>query len=171
MIRTLLIASICLATFALADVEMIKIDEVGFLATGPAGLKIDGRAKTIDVKTEGETVVLRVPLDSLDTGIDLRNRHMKEKYLDTNRYPPAELRVARAMLKEGAGQTGKGTFSVHGTTQDVALQYDVVKSAQGLSVKGNFDINLKAHDILVPNYLGVTVKPDVKITAAFLVRP
>lgn len=171
MLRILLAASLCLAFVVQAEVGVLKVNAVNFLATGPAGFKINGQTDKLEVKSEGDSVVLRVPLDTVDTGIDLRNRHMKEKYLDTKSYSHAELKVARALLKEGAGQKGTGTFTVHGTSKEVALNYDVVKAGAGLEVKGNFDVNIKAHGIEVPNYLGITVKPDVKVSAAFLVNP
>jgi polyisoprenoid-binding protein YceI len=170
MLRILLAASLCLASVVLADLGVMKVDDVNFFATGPAGFKINGKTSALEVKSEGESVVLRVPLDTVDTGIDLRNRHMKEKYLDTKAFSHAELKVARALLKEGAGQNGTGTFTVHGISKNVALTYDVVKSGEGLQVKGTFDINIKAHGINIPSYLGVTVKPEVKVSAAFTVK-
>ena len=35
---------------------------------------------------------------SLDTGIDLRNKHMREKYLEVQKYPNAVLTVDRSTL-------------------------------------------------------------------------
>lgn len=171
MVRTILIAALCLASSALAGLGVNKVNEVGFVAVGPAGFKINGQTSALEVKEDGENVVLRVPLDSVDTGIELRNRHMKEKYIDTKSYPFAELKVARAALKEGAGQKTTGTFTVHGVSKEVNVAFDVQKSGGVLEVKGGFDINIKSHGIDVPNYMGITVKPDVKVSASFLVQP
>jgi polyisoprenoid-binding protein YceI len=171
MTRTLVAAAMCLAWYAFADVGLSKVNEVNFLAIGPAGFKINGQTTAMEVKAEGEAVVLRVPLDSVDTGIELRNKHMKEKYLDTKSFPFAELKVAKTLLKEGTGQKGTGTFTVHGQAKEVQVTYDVAKSGEGLEVKGSFDINIKQHGIDVPNYMGITVKPEVKVVAAFQVKP
>ncbi|MDP2272807.1 MAG: YceI family protein [Archangium sp.] len=171
MTRLLIALTLCLSTLSLADLGVVKVNDVSFLATGPAGLKIRGETKTLEVKNEGDVVVIKVALDSVDTGIGLRNQHMKEKYLQTGTFPTAELKVARSMLKEGPGQTGTALFSVHGVSKEVAVTYDVVKAGDGLEVKGHFDINIKSHNIDVPSYLGVTVKPEVKVTAAFVVKP
>lgn len=169
--RLLGVALLLVSVLAFGDVGLTQVNDVSFLATGPAGLKINGKTDKLEVKSEGDDVLLRVPLDTVDTGIDLRNRHMKEKYLDTKAHPFAELKVPKAMLKEGQGQKGSGTFTVHGTSKPVAVVYDVAKTGDGYSVKGEFDINIKAHGIEVPSYLGVTVKPDVKVVAAFAVKP
>jgi polyisoprenoid-binding protein YceI len=171
MTRIVLLGSLCLSTLALADLGIAKVNEVSFLATGPAGFKINGQTSSLEVKVDGEMVLLQVPLDTVDTGIELRNRHMKEKYLQTATFPKAELKVAKSLLKEGKGQKGTAHFVVHGEDKEVTVSYDVTKVGEGLEVKGSFDINLKQHGIDIPSYLGVTVKPDVKVTAAFVVKP
>src|SRR5208283_6245359 len=55
---------------------------VGFVASGPAGMKIEGTTSDLDLADQGETIVITVPLANLSTGIGLRDRHMKEKYLE-----------------------------------------------------------------------------------------
>ena len=44
-------------------------------------------------------VVITVPLANLSTGIGLRDHHMKEKYLEVQKYPSATLTIARSALK------------------------------------------------------------------------
>lgn len=171
MTRTIFFVACCVATSVFAGLGVNKVNEVGFVAVGPAGFKINGQTSALEVKEDGENVVLRVPMDSVDTGIELRNRHMKEKYVDTKAYPFAELKVARAALKEGSGQKTTGTFTVHGVSKEVSVAFDVQKAGAALEVKGAFDINIKSHGIDVPSYMGITVKPDVKVSASFLVQP
>jgi polyisoprenoid-binding protein YceI len=169
MLRTFLAALVLLATTALADLRVSKVNELQFNATGPAGLKIAGQTTKLEVTEAGDQVTLRVPLDTVDTGIELRNSHMKEKYLETGKFPVAELKVPRAALKEGAGQKTTGTFTVHGQAREVTVTYDVTRTADGLEVKASFDLNINNHGITVPSYLGVTVKPDMKVVASFVV--
>jgi hypothetical protein len=38
-------------------------------------------------------------------------------------------------------------------------------------VKGTFKVTIKAHHIDVPSELGITVKPEVKVAAALVVKP
>lgn len=166
-----LIVSVVFMLSSLAYADVVSVKDVSFLAVGPAGLKINGVSTSLETKEEGEFVVIRVPLDTLKTGIDLRDRHMKEKYLETQKYPHAELKVAKALLKPGAQQKGTGTFTVHGVSKAVDFVYDVTPAGDQINVQGSFDINLKQFGIEIPSYLGVTVKPDVKVAAQFAVKP
>src|SRR3989338_6695806 len=69
----------------------LKTSEAGdvrFLAVGkPSMLKIHGKGKILaaDFQLEKESLKgsAEVDLNSIDTGIALRNQHMKEKYLET----------------------------------------------------------------------------------------
>ena len=168
--RPIFLSLVCIFS-SLAHADVVSVKDVSFLAVGPAGLKINGVSTSLETKEEGEFVVFRVPLDTLETGISLRDRHMKEKYLETQKFSHAELKVSKALLKAGRQQKGTGTFTVHGVSKPIDFVYDVTADANGLSVQGTFDINIKQFGIEVPSYLGVTVKPDVKVAANFVVKP
>jgi 5,10-methylene-tetrahydrofolate dehydrogenase/methenyl tetrahydrofolate cyclohydrolase len=43
-----------------------------FLGKGPAGFKIEGKTKSVDVKDDGKALTVVVSLKDLETGIDLR---------------------------------------------------------------------------------------------------
>src|SRR5271154_5346796 len=57
--------------------------KVSFSCVGPGGLHIDGTGTTLQLQDKGDVLVLSVPLDSVTTGIGLRDTHMHEKYLET----------------------------------------------------------------------------------------
>ena len=145
---------------------------VQFFATGPAGLKIVGAAHDLDVQEDGEKLRVSVPLANLDTGIALRNKHMREKYLEVGKFPRADLSVSRADLRipAEAGETSgeaAATMLIHGIAKPVRFMYRVRRDGSGLHVTGSTRVNINEHGIAVPSYLGVTVKPDVDISAAF----
>jgi hypothetical protein len=60
---------------------------VSFQASGPAGMKIEGTTPDLTVADDGTNVVVTVPLGNLNTGIALRDHHMKEKYLEVPKFP------------------------------------------------------------------------------------
>jgi polyisoprenoid-binding protein YceI len=155
---------------ATAGVAQAKLSgsggEVSFTATGPAGLKIVGTTSQVAVKEDGANVVISVPLSAIDTGIALRNKHMKEKYLETDKYPNAELTVARSAVKEGSG-SAQGTMKLHGQSKPVSFNYNAKKAGEGFAVDGTVHLNMKEFGIEVPSYLGVTVKPEVDVAAKF----
>lgn len=145
---------------------------VAFHATGPAGLKIDGKTAELEVSDSDGKVKISVPLANLDTGISLRNRHMREKYLEVGKYPRAELVVERSALKlpaDGTEATGTATgqMTIHGQTKPVPFKYSARLSGGTYAVNGSAHINIKEFGIEVPSYLGVTVKPDVDIDVRF----
>ena len=62
---------------------------------GPAGLNIEGTTRELGISELDGEILFRVPLSGIDTGIGLRNRHMRG-YLDVASFPQAELRVLGA---------------------------------------------------------------------------
>jgi polyisoprenoid-binding protein YceI len=144
---------------------------VGFQASGPAGMTIEGRTSELAVSEGGGNVVVDVPLANLSTGIALRDHHMKEKYLEVAKFPSATLTIARTALKFPAGGSVAadipGSLKLHGQTRPVTLHYDAKSDAAGFAVQGRFRVNMNDFGISVPSYLGVTVKPDVDVSASF----
>jgi polyisoprenoid-binding protein YceI len=60
-------------------------------------------------------------------------------------------------------------LSLHGQTRPVTVHYSAKGDGAGMATQGRFHINMNEYGITVPSYLGVTVKPDVDVTAAFRV--
>jgi polyisoprenoid-binding protein YceI len=146
--------------------------KVSFQASGPAGLKIEGSTPELKVSDQDGNVSLEVPLGKLATGIELRDRHMKEKYLEVPKYPSTTLVVPRGALKlPPAGGSievdAPGTLTLHGKTRPVTVHYDAKADATGFAAHGKFRVNMGEYGITVPTYLGVTVKPEVDVSASF----
>jgi polyisoprenoid-binding protein YceI len=146
--------------------------KVSFVAAGPAGMKIEGSTNELSVAEQGGNIVVTVPLANLVTGIGLRDKHMKEKYLEVGKYPTAVLTVARSALKVPAnGETveadAQGSLQLHGQTKPVSVHYQSKGEAGGLPTRGSFHVNIKDFGMEIPSYLGVTVKPDIDVNASF----
>lgn len=180
MIRTLTAIfaplAILLSASAPADATLSSPADahVVFDAAGPAGMKIEGTTSDLAVADEAGNVVITVPLGNLTTGISLRDHHMREKYLEVPKYPAATLTIARTALhlpNPGDKTEGDapGSLGLHGQTRPVSVHYDVKAAGAGLSVHGAFRVNMNDFGITVPVYLGVTVKPDVDVSASFRV--
>jgi polyisoprenoid-binding protein YceI len=162
---------------ALAEAALSSATDkhVGFVASGPAGMKIEGATPDLDVAEQGENVVITVPLANLSTGIALRDRHMKEKYLEVQKYPSAMLSIGRGALRVPAGGDKvelevPSTLSLHGQVRPVTVHYEAKREGGTVVVsRGTFRINMNDFGIPVPSYLGVTVKPEVEVSANFRV--
>jgi polyisoprenoid-binding protein YceI len=141
-------------------------------ATGPAGMTIDGNTRDVAVSDDGTTVTIRVTLTTLDTGIALRNDHMRNKYLEVARFPDAVVTVPRTSLAipaEGQSRSADvtGTLALHGVSRPVTLHYVASAKAGTLTVKGSTSFNMNDYGISVPTYLGITVRPKVDIDVSF----
>jgi polyisoprenoid-binding protein YceI len=170
--KILLTLMMLLATPAFAQVERSGAASTTFFGKGPAGFKLEGKTEEVTLKDDGKTVSISVPLSTLKTGIDLRDRHMREKYLEVEKYPNAVLDVPWSAIQlpaEGqtTTQTVPGKMSLHGKTRDVSVTYTLKRTGDTYAATGSVPLNLKDFDINLPNYLGVTVKPDIETSTSF----
>jgi polyisoprenoid-binding protein YceI len=116
---------------------------------------------------------LAVDLATLDSGIGLRNTHMRDNYLEVGK---GEL-YARAVLSdivlegEAATVTGATTFTatllVHGTRKPVGGQVRIARSGSEVRGDASFPVNLPDFGIPEPRYLGVGVKDQVQVKVKF----
>lgn len=119
---------------------------------------------------------LAVDLRTLDTGIGLRNEHLRENYLEVEKGPGFEKATVSAIDVKGFSRDapeGKGSFegllTLHGVTRTVTGDVDVRHAGAGLRVKASFPVNLSDYSIRKPRYLGIGVKDIVQIEVAFAV--
>ncbi len=151
--------------------------KIEFLAIGrPAMIKIKGEGPgptgQFDLKKSGEDLKLNanliVDLDTLETGIGLRDRHMKEKYLETAKFKTATLKINQAPLPTSALQ-GTGNFSVPGTLtirgveKPVEISIKLETTGEKIKSQSAFKINLADFTIDIPKYAGITVANDVEV--------
>lgn len=171
--RSLLLALI-LSAPAFAGWASAGDATVSFNAVGPAGFKIDGKGDKLELTNDGTTLTVSVPLDSLDTGIDMRNRHMLED-LEAQKHPTVTLTVPLAALKapapgETASAEARGTFGLHGQTKELPFTYKASCGAETCDIEASASLNVKDFGVKIRSYLGITVKPDVKIGAKFRLK-
>ena len=161
------------AAFA-ADAKLARSGDaaVHFNASGPAGFKIVGTTSELNTDGDDNVVKIVVSLANLTTGIALRDKHMREKYLQVQTYPTATLEIPRAAIKfpaagtEAAGDA-QGTLTIHGQSRPTTAHYSARRNGDVFAVKGTMHVNIRDFGIDVPTYMGVTVKPDIDIDVQF----
>jgi polyisoprenoid-binding protein YceI len=166
-------AALTLTVGAAAHAGLSRIGDaqVQFTASGPAGMSIVGTTSELQVTETDNEVVVTVPLKNLDTKIDLRNKHMREKYLEIDKYPNAELRVAKDAITKGAtSRQANGLLTIHGKTKPTAFTYSSKADGAATGVSGSLRLNIKDFGITQPGYAGITVKPDVDVAVSFRVN-
>lgn len=149
-----------------------------FLAVGrPSALKINGKgegpAGSLSFKKAGENFVMSgeaiVDLSSFETGIGMRDRHMKETYLEVEKFKTAKLTlkdvaVPRAILEKGGEVKCKGNLDLHGKQRDVDVVMTLEKKDAMVGATSKFTIKLSDFAIAVPKYAGITVADEVTVT-------
>ena len=117
-----------------------------------------------------------VDLRTLDTGIGLRNEHLRETYLEVDKGPGYDAATISKIDLKGmnpAAPGGKGSFTgsltLHGVTKTVAGAVDVRQAGAGLRVSGSFPLSLSDYGIRAPRYLGIGVKDTVQVEVVLTV--
>ena len=118
---------------------------------------------------------LRVDLVPLDTGIELRNNHLRETYLEVargERFRHAALtgiQLAVPLPPDAARHKTpfSGTLSLHGVERAIAGDAELRRRDGRLHVQATFSLSLKGFDIPPPRYLGVGVRDKVGILVTF----
>ncbi|MBI2605353.1 MAG: YceI family protein [Deltaproteobacteria bacterium] len=95
-----------------------------FRAVGrPSLLRVKGTAPAPKGRAflEGNAIsgVLTVELSEFDTGISLRNTHMRDKYLEVSKFPRAALELKNLMLPEKGEVVFDGILTLHGVSKAV----------------------------------------------------
>ena len=119
---------------------------------------------------------LVIDLTSLDTGINLRDRHLRDTYLEVERGDDfATARLSGLQLERAlpAGAARHETrFSaellLHGVRRPVAGEAELRLSNAGVEVRASFSVLLPEFNIDSPRYLGIGVRDEVRITVTFV---
>lgn len=143
---------------------------VEFIATGrPAFIKAHGTVSLLNTSIEIENNQLNgiaaVDLTSLDSGIELRDQHLKSKYLNTNKYPKAILVFENQKITlDGKVNTIQGKLKFHGIEKLVELKMEFQESDSVIFLQSSFDILLTQFGIELPSFQGITAANKVKLT-------
>ncbi len=184
------IAVIATATVAPAaeyHVDQSQANLVKFISDAPLE-DFDGITRKIDgyihwegsdqppdqTKMQTSELYFEVDLASLDTGIGLRNRHMREKYLETDKYPFAQYRARLTQLSRVSDTLytciTEGTMTIHGVEKPMTATANVVASGAGLRVTAGFDINLNDFRINIPKFMFLKLSEIVKLELDFYMK-
>jgi len=158
---------------------------VEFNAIGrPSALKIHGKGAhpqgTLTFSGTSITGTATFDLSSLDTGINMRNEHMKNKYLEVGKYPQSKFTFTKITLPDSfKGSTDQsisnvpfeGTLNLHGVDQPIKGTAKVEKKSGQLSFVGDFSIVIDDYKIPTPGFAGITMASKVDVEVTFNAQP
>jgi polyisoprenoid-binding protein YceI len=118
---------------------------------------------------------LEVDLASLDTGIGLRNRHMRDRYLETAQYPFATFRgtIVRTDADPAVAYrvTARGTLTIHGVARPRDLTCSVEPRTPGYRALCAFEVRLSDHQIEIPKVMFLKLANEISLELDFVVTP
>lgn len=153
--NTLVLSLLLAGSAAQAGDARVKIHVTLF----PAGSFV-AESKSLSIGQKGEqggklfARNISLQLDTLKTGISLRDQHMRENYFDTARHPHAVL--TRAVAKDGKLV---GDLNIRGVTKRITGSYEM----SGDEFVGKFKTKLSDFQIPPAKYLGVGVQDEVEV--------
>jgi polyisoprenoid-binding protein YceI len=120
---------------------------------------------------------VRVDLRTLDTGIGLRNRHMRENHLHTDEHPwvtfTGRTSAASSLVaREEVELAVDGSLSLHGVTVERSIPVRARLLPDGaLEIRSEFRVSLEDHEIPRPKFLLLKLADEQRITLQLLARP
>jgi len=108
---------------------------------------------------------LAVDLQTLETGIGLRDDHLRKKYLEVERGPGfAQAHLRNIRVEKLAGKTPfRAVLMLHGQTREVTGTADIKPEGDGYRLNASFPVRVSEFGIPEPTYLGVGVKDEVVV--------
>ena len=166
-----IIIAISVSSASFGATYKFKTDQgkVSFLARGrPALISINGVGQGLsgdlnekDGRLSGE---LSFQVESLKTGIELRDEHMKKKYLQADQFPKAILKISEMNLPKANEKVAfSSTITIHGIEQIVKGELKLSENGTERKVIAELPIKLSQFKIEVPSFQGITVAEDVVI--------
>jgi polyisoprenoid-binding protein YceI len=118
----------------------------------------------------GGTFRIEVPVDSLRTGIDMRDQHLKsDAWLDAAKFPTVRFEGKDVRWEGDTKARVTGTFTMHGVSKPLSVTVDVrrIPSAQGtrmglaegdwVRIRGEFPVKLSDFGVAIPSMAAAKV--------------
>ena len=128
----------------------------------------------VDSLEKGE-FSFRIDLRTLDTGIGLRNQHMRDNYLETDTYPYA-IYTGKVLEAEQRGEEGnyevvaEGVFELHGVENTMTVS-GVVEGTEDLyRISCAAELKLSDYNIKVPKLLVMKINEIIKLELDFYIQ-
>jgi polyisoprenoid-binding protein YceI len=163
-----------ISSFSSAAPFKVTEAKVEFLALAtPGALKIAGKQASnstlkTDIKIESNKVTgsSTIQMDSFSTGIGLRDKHMKENYLESSKFPDSSFTYKKlALPKDITGENipFEGTLKLHGIEKPITGLLKTEKKNSALILEHFFKIKTSDFGISTPKYMGVVMGEEVEI--------
>lgn len=175
----LVLTALVLPRFAGAQSLRFRIQpeasEISFRATSRL-MNADGRFSRFSGEVmvdpavlTGGRITLNIDAASLDTGIEMRDNHLRSSdFFDVERFPTVAFQSVRI---EAAGRraTVVGRLTLHGVTREIAVPIDVQITSTALVASGEFIVNRGEYAINYNSFVN-PIGNEVRVAFTFRAR-
>jgi polyisoprenoid-binding protein YceI len=148
-----------------------------FISNAPM-LEFKGTSNNLTglINLDKNLVDFYLDLTTLDTGIDLRNQHMRDSYLETDEYPFAEFtgQIVSEFdpdLSEKQEAKVKGTFKIHGVEREITVPGTITPTPDGLQLDASWTVLLNDYNIERPGVVFYKLADEQKVNISILLTP
>lgn len=188
-------ALVCAATIAVpaaaqdaaASPVEIKNGTASFdVDTNVPALSVHGKSSaleghvTVHSSAEGpqlEKIEAKMPVQSLGTGLKLRDDHMRKYVFTTSdgQVPDVRFVADKASCTKASGRQSTcqvaGDLVIRGTARPFSIALKVTEDNGSFHASGDSIVKLSSYGIERPSQLGVSTVDDVKLRLEFTARP
>ena len=137
--------------------------------------KIDGYLFFEDSDlTKNSELYFEVDLNSLDTGIGLRNRHMRENYLETDRFPlthyKGKIISSNVVNDTTVSVKAEGVIFIHGIEQPLVVTANLFNKSDGYRIQTNFIVKLSDFQIEIPSIMFYKINENMALRCNFYIK-
>ena len=160
-----------------ADAYKVSSGEVTVMCPLTVGGSFEAKTKNLsgDVTPASDEQgavrgALKVELQTLEIGISVRDRHMKNNYLEVEKGPDfstATIEDIRVEKLEGK-TVFTGVLSLHGQKRKVTGAAELQQKDGSIKVQAQFPLKVSDFDIPAPTYLGVGVRDEIQIKVSLM---
>ncbi|MBD3225206.1 MAG: YceI family protein [Caldithrix sp.] len=126
--------------------------------------------------TNSSALYFEVDLNSIDTGIGLRNRHMRENYLETDKKNYRFTHYNGKIIE--ATPSGEGTYDVvtegnlfiHGQTNKVQIRGTMHQENSHYHIHAEFEVKLSDYKIKIPSVMFYKIDENMQLILDFYVK-
>ena len=116
---------------------------------------------------------LKVDLQTLETGIGMRDRHMRDNYLQVEKGPTfstATFDDIRVEKLEGK-TVFSGILTLHGQRKKISGAAELQQHGGRIRVQAQFALKVSDFEIPAPTYLGIGVRDEIQIKVTLTALP
>jgi polyisoprenoid-binding protein YceI len=168
-IKALLIILLFLPCFSKAQEFETKTGSIEFYSEATVE-SFTGSSSQLNgyINLADSTLDFYLDLATLQTGVKLRDEHMRENHLETEKFPFAEfsgkMSGFNSAIADSQAVMAKGTFTIHGVSKEITVQGKAKLTDGKFGLVATWNVILQDYEITRPKFLFLKLSETQKVT-------